>query len=103
VTDNLTGLRRINGLKRWCIENYVPLKQFKRGEIHLAFYESFCERPESELAILPTCHIMGISYAIPIWPHMTGSNSRLRKDERIKNCESLWVMKSHTQLVDVPR
>jgi hypothetical protein len=51
MMDNLTGLRRINGLKRWCIENYVPLKQFKRGEIHLAFCESFCEKPESELAI----------------------------------------------------
>jgi len=34
---------------RWCIENYVPLKQFKRGEIHLAFYENFCETPESEI------------------------------------------------------
>lgn len=34
---------------RWCIETYVPLKQFKRGEIHLAFYESLCERPESEI------------------------------------------------------
>lgn len=34
---------------RWCIQYYVPLKQFKRGEIHLAFYENFCEEPESEI------------------------------------------------------
>jgi len=34
---------------RWCIENYVPLKQFKKGEIHLAFYENFCEKPEFEI------------------------------------------------------
>ena len=34
---------------RWCIQNYVPLKQFKRGEIHLAFYEDFCEKPKSEI------------------------------------------------------
>jgi hypothetical protein len=33
---------------RWCIETYVPLQQFKQGEIHLAFYESFCASPESE-------------------------------------------------------
>ena len=33
----------------WCIENYVPLKQFGRGEIHLAFYERFCEEPENEV------------------------------------------------------
>jgi hypothetical protein len=34
---------------RWCIETYVPLKQFRANEIHLAFYESFCEQPESEI------------------------------------------------------
>lgn len=34
---------------RWCIENYVPLRQFRRGEIHLAFYENFCEKPKSEI------------------------------------------------------
>lgn len=33
----------------WCIENYVPLKQFKKGEIHLAFYENFCECPREEI------------------------------------------------------
>ena len=34
----------------WCIENYVPLRQFKDGEIHLAFYENFCRRPAEEIA-----------------------------------------------------
>jgi hypothetical protein len=33
----------------WCIENYVPLNQFKSGEIHLAFYEYFCTEPENEV------------------------------------------------------
>jgi len=33
----------------WCIENYVPLKQFNEGEIHLAFYENFCANPEYEI------------------------------------------------------
>jgi hypothetical protein len=33
----------------WCIENYVPLKQFEPGEIHLAFYENFLTRPEDEV------------------------------------------------------
>jgi Sulfotransferase domain len=32
----------------WCIENYVPLRQFKRGEIYLAFYEKYCEDPNRE-------------------------------------------------------
>jgi hypothetical protein len=34
---------------RWCIETYVPLQQFRQGEIHLAFYENFCVSPESEI------------------------------------------------------
>jgi len=33
----------------WCIENYLPLKQFRPGEIHLCFYENFLTRPEREL------------------------------------------------------
>jgi hypothetical protein len=33
----------------WCIENYVPLRQFGPGEIHLSFYENFLVHPEDEL------------------------------------------------------
>ncbi|MDQ3863736.1 MAG: sulfotransferase [Actinomycetota bacterium] len=33
----------------WCIDNYVPLKQFGPKEVHLAFYENLLARPEVEL------------------------------------------------------
>jgi Sulfotransferase family len=33
----------------WCIENYVPLRQFGPEEIHLAFYENFVVHPEDEI------------------------------------------------------
>ena len=33
----------------WCINYYVPLRQFKPGEIHLAFYENFAEQPAEEI------------------------------------------------------
>lgn len=33
----------------WCVENYVPLTQLEEGDVHLAFYESFCEEPEKEI------------------------------------------------------
>lgn len=33
----------------WCIQNYVPLRQFARGEILLTFYENFCVDPENEI------------------------------------------------------
>jgi len=32
----------------WCINYYVPLRQFKPGEIHIAFYENFAEKPREE-------------------------------------------------------
>lgn len=36
----------------WCIQNYVPLKQFNHGEIHLVFYENFCVKPRDEISRL---------------------------------------------------
>jgi hypothetical protein len=33
----------------WCLDNYVPLRQFARGEIYLTFYESLLTNPEDEL------------------------------------------------------
>jgi hypothetical protein len=39
-------------LFRWCVQNYVPLRQFQKGEIHLAFYENFCVDPETEISRL---------------------------------------------------
>ncbi len=36
----------------WCIENYVPLRQFQRGEIHVVFYETLCSSPGREVGEL---------------------------------------------------
>jgi hypothetical protein len=33
----------------WCIENYIPLKQLKKDEILVTFYENFCTKPEGEI------------------------------------------------------
>lgn len=30
----------------WCIDNYVPLKQFAPGEVHLVFYEELLAHPK---------------------------------------------------------
>lgn len=34
----------------WCVENYVPLRQFSEGEIKVVFYENVCVDPDSEIA-----------------------------------------------------
>lgn len=36
----------------WCIDNYVPLRQFRPGSIHLCFYENLVLDPEPELRSL---------------------------------------------------
>jgi hypothetical protein len=36
----------------WCIDNYVPLKQFGPKDVHLTFYENLLARPEAELQSL---------------------------------------------------
>jgi hypothetical protein len=33
----------------WCINYFVPLRQFAPGEIHIAFYENFAEHPKEEI------------------------------------------------------
>lgn len=33
----------------WCIDNYVPLRQFAPGEIHVLFYEDLLARPREEI------------------------------------------------------
>lgn len=33
----------------WCVENYVPLQQFKKGEMHIVFYENLCLEPLKEI------------------------------------------------------
>lgn len=33
----------------WCAQNYVPLRQLRAGDAHIAFYESFCLDPLGEL------------------------------------------------------
>ena len=36
----------------WCIDHFVPLRHFRPGEIHLAFYERFCIDPVGEARAL---------------------------------------------------
>jgi len=33
----------------WCIQNYIPLKQFNEGEVLVIFYEDICINPETEI------------------------------------------------------
>lgn len=38
----------------WCVDTYVPLRQFRAGEIHLVFYEDLHRQPQREVERLFT-------------------------------------------------
>ena len=53
----------------WCVENYVPFRQFAPGAVHLAYYENFCVDPASELDRLFA--FLGRSYDSRIFAQLT--------------------------------
>lgn len=51
--DQIEAAKKRNEFEKnifhWCIENYVPLKQFAESDIYIAYYEDFCIHPEREV------------------------------------------------------
>jgi len=84
----------------WCVENYVPLKQFKRDEIHLAFYENFCQEPEYEIDRLFS--FLGKSYGKAVLAELGRPSQVSRKESAIVSGGSLvdsWREKiTHEQI-----
>lgn len=72
---------------RWCIQNYVPLKQFKQGEIHLAFYENFCETPEQEIDRLFA--FLGRGYDDAVFSKLQKPSPVTRQDSAVVSGSSL--------------
>jgi len=61
LEDHLGSLRAVfeaartpaeQAVSMWCAENYVPLRQFARGELHVVCYEHLVARPEAEFSRL---------------------------------------------------
>ena len=65
----------------WCIQYYVPLKQFKDGEIHLCFYENFCENPKEEIKKM--FGFLGKKFDEKVLGTLTIPSSVSRKDSAI--------------------
>ena len=57
----------------WCVENYVPFRQFAPGGVHLAFYENFCVDPQRELDRLFA--FLGRPYDARIYATLTQSTA----------------------------
>jgi len=72
---------------RWCIENYVPLEQFKKGELCLIFYENLCEKPYDEIDKLFS--FLNKKYNKTIFTKMKNPSTMTRKNSAIISGGSL--------------
>jgi sulfotransferase family protein len=71
----------------WCVENYVPLKQFGPGEMHLTYYERLCEDPNDELGRLGT--FLGRSFDNSVLERVNRPSKLSRPKSAILSGESL--------------
>lgn len=71
----------------WCVENYVPLKQFGANEVNLFFYEQFCTDPEQPLKEL--LNVVGSKYSSEVLVVLRKPSHLSRKDSAIRSGESL--------------
>jgi hypothetical protein len=71
----------------WCIENYVPIKQFSIGKIHLAFYENYCVDPVGEIKRLFSFLNENIDESV--FAKLSVPSELTRKDSAIITGESL--------------
>ena len=65
----------------WCIECYVPLKQFKEGDIHIVFYESLCVEPEHTIEKL--LDFVGETYSPEILDVLSKPSATIHEDSAV--------------------
>ncbi len=71
----------------WCIENYVPLRQFAKGEILVIFYENICVAPEPEIRRIMS--FLGKPYTDAILDDLRRPSTLSRNDSPIRTGEDL--------------
>lgn len=71
----------------WCIENYIPLKQFNKGEILVIFYENLCVDPQNEIKKLFS--FIGEDYPSDILENIIKPSALSRNESAIISGKSL--------------
>lgn len=77
----------------WCIENFVPLAQLDKGDVHLVFYENLLVSPTEELRKLFDFLKRPFDESILERRHRRSASSRLRRG-------NLGVVRSRDNPVD---
>ena len=76
-----------NSIFTWCIEHYIPLKQLKREDIYIVFYEDFCTNPKIELDRIFA--YINNKYDERVFAQFTKASQLSRKDSAVNRGESL--------------
>ena len=71
----------------WCIENYVPLRQFRDGEVLVQFYERICVSPEDSIKDL--FHFLDQPYSPTVLKAMKTPSAVSRPHSAIVTGDSL--------------
>jgi Sulfotransferase domain len=71
----------------WCIENYVPLRQFRPGEILVTFYEDICVDAETETRTI--LKFLGAEPSTEVLRVVARPSARSRQDSAIRSGENL--------------
>lgn len=71
----------------WCVENYVPLRQFARGEILVVFYENLCVDPAPEIRRIMS--FLGRPYSASTLDALPRPSTLSRPDSPIRTGEDL--------------
>lgn len=65
----------------WCVDSYVPLKQFKKDGIYVAFYENLCINPVKEVRSL--CEFLNIPFSMTALKHINLPSTKTSADSAI--------------------
>jgi hypothetical protein len=66
----------------WCVQHYVPFRQFRRGDVHVLFYEDLCLDADS--ALRDACAFLGRPYDVSALASLWKPSFTARKDSPIR-------------------
>jgi len=74
----------------WCVQHYVPFRQFRRGDVHVLYYEDLCL--DADRALRDACAFLGRPYDVSALTSLWKPSFTARKDSPIRT--------GVTQLID---
>ena len=67
----------------WCIENYVPLRQFNDGEILIVFYENLCDNAPKQVEDILS--FIGVEFSSKVLKVVAKPSALSQKDSAIRS------------------